>query len=62
MHIGNANVFQRVDQPGVQIRANSKVAGWDDHTLFAQRVRNYTKKPIRTGNPPHAAGRRGLPQ
>jgi hypothetical protein len=46
MHIGAANVYQRVDQPGFQVRVNSKVAGWDDHTLYAQRVRNYTKKPI----------------
>ncbi len=46
MHVGNANIFQRVDQPGAQVRVNSTVAGWDDHTLFAQRVRNYTKKPI----------------
>ena len=30
----------------MQIEVNSSVAGWDDHTLFAQRVRNYTKKPI----------------
>jgi hypothetical protein len=46
MHVGGANVFRRVDQPGVQFRVNSTVAGWDDHTLFAQRVRNYTKNPI----------------
>jgi hypothetical protein len=46
MHVGGANVFRRVDQPGVQIQVNSTVAGWDDHTQFAQRVRNYTKKPI----------------
>ncbi len=46
MHVGNANIFQRADQPGIQFRINSTVAGWDDHTLFAQRVRNYTKKPI----------------
>ena len=46
MHVGNANIFQRVDQLGVQVRVNSTVAGWDDHALFAQRVRNYTKKPI----------------
>ena len=25
---------------------NSSVAGWDDHALFAQRLRNYTKKAI----------------
>jgi hypothetical protein len=46
MHVGRANVFRRVDQPGVQIQVNSTVAGWDNHTQFAQRVRNYTKKPI----------------
>ncbi len=46
MQVNGANLFLRVDQPGVQIQINSSVAGWDDHTVFAQRVRNYTKKPI----------------
>ena len=46
MQIHGTNVFRRVDQPGVQIEVNSSVAGWDDHTLYSQRVRNYTKKPI----------------
>ncbi len=46
MLIGGTNIFRRVDQPGVQIEINSSVAGWDDRMLFAQRVRNYTKKPI----------------
>jgi len=46
MQVNGANIFERVDQPGVNIRLNSSVAGWDDHTLFAQRVRNYTQKPI----------------
>jgi hypothetical protein len=46
MQIQGADVFKRVDEPGVQIEVNSSVAGWDDHTLFAQRIRNYTKKPI----------------
>jgi len=31
--------------PASQYR--STVAGWDDHTLFAQRVRNYTGEPIK---------------
>jgi len=44
--VNGTNIYRRVDQPGVQIEINSSVAGWDDHTLFAQRVRNYTKKPI----------------
>jgi hypothetical protein len=46
VQIQGADVFRRVDEPGVQIEVNSNVVGWDDHTLFAQRVRNYTKKPI----------------
>ena len=46
MQIQGADVFKRVDEPGVQIEVNSTVAGWDDHTLFDQRIRNYTKKPI----------------
>ena len=46
MQVNGADIFRRVDQPGVKIEINSSVAGWDDHTLFAQRVRNYTKKPI----------------
>jgi hypothetical protein len=46
MQLNGANIFHRIDEPGVQIDVNSSVAGWDDHTLFSQRVRNYTKKPI----------------
>jgi hypothetical protein len=46
MQIQGADVFKRVDEPGVQIEVNSVLVGWDDHTLYAQRIRNYTKKPI----------------
>ena len=46
MGVRGASVFERVDQPGVRLHVNSSVAGWDEHELFAQRVRNYTKKPI----------------
>ena len=46
MQVNGTNIFRRADRPGVQIEINSSVAGWDDRTLFAQRVRNYTKKPI----------------
>jgi hypothetical protein len=46
MRLRNANVYRRADAPGVEIDVNSTVAGWDDHTRFAQRVRNYTAKPI----------------
>ncbi|HUT95212.1 MAG TPA: hypothetical protein VMY37_37510 [Thermoguttaceae bacterium] len=64
MHIHGADVFRRADQPGVEIEVNSTVAGWDDHTRFAQRVRNYSKKPIdlevRRTLPGHVVFRSGL--
>jgi hypothetical protein len=46
MQVNGADIFRRVDQPGVRIEINSSVAGWDDHVLYCQRVRNYTKKSI----------------
>ncbi len=46
MWISGAEVLRRVGQPGVQIDVNSSVAGWDDHEIYTQRVRNYTAKAI----------------
>jgi hypothetical protein len=46
MRIRGVNVFERIDKPGFQFKANSSVAGWDEHAEYAQRVRNYTKQPI----------------
>ena len=46
MHVAGTQVFQRADQPGLQIEIRSTVAGWDDHELYTQRIRNYTSKPI----------------
>jgi hypothetical protein len=46
MKQNGADVLLRVGQPGVQVEVNSSVAGWDDHEVYTQRVRNYTAKPI----------------
>ncbi len=46
MQLNGLDVFKRVDEPGAQIEVASSVAGWDDHTLYTQRVRNYSAKPI----------------
>lgn len=46
MQRNGSNVFREVGQPGVQIEANWSVAGWDEHEVYSQRVRNYTAKPI----------------
>ena len=45
MQIGGADVFRQVGGGG-QIQVNSSVAGWDDHEVYTQRIRNYTPKPI----------------
>jgi hypothetical protein len=46
MQLNGADVYKQVGQPGVVIDVNSSVAGWDDHEIFTQRIRNYTSKPI----------------
>jgi hypothetical protein len=46
MHIDGTDLYRRVDKPGIAIDIHSSVAGWDDHTLYTQRVRNYSAKPI----------------
>ncbi len=46
MQLQGASVFKKVGEPGVVIEVNSSVVGWSDHTLYSQRVRNYTKKPV----------------
>jgi hypothetical protein len=44
---GGVNVYRRVDDGGgIQIRVDSSVAGWDDHEIYTQRIRNYSAKPI----------------
>ena len=40
------NVRRRFDQPNVRIEDRGRVEGWDEHTVYAQRIRNYTAKPI----------------
>jgi hypothetical protein len=64
MRINGTDVFRRMDEPGVQIEVNSSVVGWDEHSLFDQRIRNYSKKPIeveiRRAFPGHVIFRSGL--
>ncbi|MBC8356860.1 MAG: hypothetical protein H8E66_33220 [Planctomycetes bacterium] len=46
MQVKGTNLYRRVDQPDVEIEVRSSVVGWSDRTIFAQRVRNYSAKPI----------------
>ncbi len=40
------NVFLKLGDGALQVEPNLSVAGWDDHEVYTQRVRNYTSKPI----------------
>jgi len=38
--------YRKVGADGVMRIENATLAGWDDHEIFTQRIRNYTSKPI----------------
>ncbi len=63
MKIHGANVYREIGG-GIEIDPRSTVAGWDEHVVFNQRVRNYTGKPIdleiRRALPGHVVFRSGL--
>ena len=40
------NHYRRIGDRGFKYELNSKVAGWDEHAVYTQRIRNYTGKPI----------------
>jgi len=46
MLLGGTEIYRRVDDGRLKIEVNSSVAGWDEHTVYNQRIRNYTGKPI----------------
>jgi hypothetical protein len=46
MRITQGNLYQRADDPALRIDIDSEVAGWDEHQIFTQRIRNYTGRGI----------------
>jgi len=46
MRIGGKNRYLKVGDRRVVVERNSAVAGWDDHSVYNQRIRNYSAKPI----------------
>ncbi len=46
LQIHGANVYRRVDDGKVEFDVRSPVAGWSEHVLYIQQIRNYTAKPI----------------
>jgi len=46
LQIHGTSDFRKVGGDGVMRIENAMLAGWDDHEIFTQRIRNYTNKPI----------------
>jgi hypothetical protein len=46
LQINGLNLYRRVDDGAAKVEFNSEVAGWDEHELFTQRIRNYSPNPI----------------
>jgi len=46
LHVTGVRALRRVADGVVIKEDQGTVAGWDDHEIFAQRIRNYTAKPI----------------
>jgi hypothetical protein len=46
LRIGSTQEFRKIGGDGVMRVENASVAGWDDHEIYTQRIRNYTSQPI----------------
>jgi hypothetical protein len=64
MQLNGTTKYRKVDADDVRVETNSTVAGWDDHAIHAQRVRNYGRKQIdvevRRSHPGHVVFRSSL--
>jgi hypothetical protein len=46
MRLRGGKVLRRIDDGRIKIEVNSSVVGWDEHSYYSNRIRNYTDKPI----------------
>jgi hypothetical protein len=64
LQINGTTEYRKVGGDEIAKFENATVAGWDDHEAYAQRIRNYTSKPIevevRRSYPGHVAFRSQL--
>ncbi len=44
--IKGGNLYRKLGEEGFKLELDSQVAGWDEHNVYRQRIRNYTRKPI----------------
>ena len=46
LRIKGGNLYRKLGEDGLKLDLDSQVAGWDEHTVYRQRIRNYSRKPI----------------
>ena len=44
--IKGGNLYRKLGEDGMKLELDSQVAGWDEHTVYRQKIRNYSGKPI----------------
>ncbi|MFO1370940.1 MAG: DUF4139 domain-containing protein [Candidatus Competibacteraceae bacterium] len=44
--IKGGNLYRKLGEDSLKLELDSQVAGWDEHTVYRQRIRNYSAKPI----------------
>jgi hypothetical protein len=45
--IKGGNLYRKLGEDGFKLELDSQVAGWDEHTVYRQKIRNYGKKLIK---------------
>lgn len=46
LRLRGANLYRRVDEPGLQVDVAGEVAGWNTHTVAARHIHNTRDRPI----------------
>lgn len=44
--IKGGNLYRKLGEDGMRLELDSQVAGWDEHTIYQQKIRNYSTQPI----------------
>lgn len=44
--IKGGQIYRKLGEDGVKLELDSQVAGWDEHTVYRQKIRNYRDQPI----------------
>ncbi len=44
--IKGGNLYRKLGEDNMRLELDSQVAGWDEHTVYRQKIRNYSVKPI----------------